>query len=166
MNDKVFIELYRRHVNGVYRYLLVKTGNVYDAQHLTAQTFQAARQALTQGPAAEAEAVWLIRLARRQVADYFQRPPQAITRKPPTPPGLEPLQHIACALHTLPAGPAEALALRVFAGLSAAEVGEVLGASEADIKQWVYHAIRHLQAHPMDAPTEESQEWIEIEMKL
>ncbi|MDY7078178.1 MAG: sigma factor [Chloroflexota bacterium] len=38
-NPAAFAELYRRHLSRVYRYLLVRVGDVHDAQDLTAQTF-------------------------------------------------------------------------------------------------------------------------------
>ena len=40
-----FAELYRRHVTSVYRYHMVHTSNVKDAEDLTSQTFMAALEA-------------------------------------------------------------------------------------------------------------------------
>lgn len=40
--SKAFAELYRRHLDRVYRYLYSRVGHVQDAQDLTAQTFIAA----------------------------------------------------------------------------------------------------------------------------
>jgi len=45
-NPAAFAELYRRHLSRVYRYLLIRVGDVHDAQDLTAQTFLAALEGI------------------------------------------------------------------------------------------------------------------------
>ena len=49
-------------------------------------------------------------------------------------------------MHYLPADRAEALALRLFAGLSAAEAAQVMGKSEAAVKMLVHRAVRDARA--------------------
>jgi RNA polymerase sigma-70 factor (ECF subfamily) len=165
-----FVEFYHRHINGVYRYLLVHTGNARDAQELAAQTFQAVRDDVERQDL-EASIAHLFGVARRKLANYTRRSHK--TTLPNGHAGLAAneaangqlhLDQVMQAFSVLPADQAEALALRVFGGLSAAETGQVMGKSEQAIKLLVYHAIRDLQMH--SPSTSEADEWIKIEMKL
>jgi RNA polymerase sigma-70 factor (ECF subfamily) len=51
---------------------------------------------------------------------------------------------VARALQALAPDRAEALALRIFGGLDIAEVGEVMGKSEAAVKMLVHRAVNDL----------------------
>lgn len=55
------------------------------------------------------------------------------------------IEQIARALHALAPERAEALALRLFGGLSVAEIGRCLGKSEGAVKMLVHRALRDLQ---------------------
>src|SRR5687767_3163574 len=68
-----FAQLYRRYVDRVYRYLLVKVGNVDDAQDLTAQTFLAAMENIRQYQRHGSFGGWLIGIAQNKVGDHFRR---------------------------------------------------------------------------------------------
>ncbi len=57
------------------------------------------------------------------------------------------IEQVAQALRALNPERAEALALRIFGGLSVAEVARTMGKSEAAVKMLVYRAVRDLQAH-------------------
>lgn len=61
------------------------------------------------------------------------------------------LDTIRQALQRLAPDRAEALTLRVFGGLSAGEVAQVLGRSEAAVKVLVRQALRDLQAQLMNS---------------
>src|SRR5512146_915126 len=69
---EAFAELYRRHVTRVYRYHLVHTGNVSDAEDLTSQTFMAALEALGSYRAAGSFAAWLMGIAMRKRLMFFR----------------------------------------------------------------------------------------------
>ena len=55
------------------------------------------------------------------------------------------LARVSRALQSLDAQQAEALALRLFGGLDAAEVGQVMGKSQAAAKMLVHRGLRQLQ---------------------
>jgi RNA polymerase sigma-70 factor (ECF subfamily) len=157
-----FAELYRRHVNRVYGYLLARLGDVALAQDLTAQTFLAAFEGIAgwrgQGP----PAAWLLGIARHKLMDHLRSEyrsrresvslDEAAALAHPDPPPEQLVaerlrrEQLARALRALAPERAEALALRVFGGLSAAEVGRVMGKSEAAVKMLVHRAVRDLQA--------------------
>jgi RNA polymerase sigma-70 factor (ECF subfamily) len=56
------------------------------------------------------------------------------------------MERVAKGLRSIAPERAEALALRIFGGLNAAEVGTVMGKSEAAVKMLVHRAVGDLQA--------------------
>lgn len=160
-NPTAFDELYNRHVQGVYRYLLARVGNTDDAQDLTAQTFIAVLEGLTGHRAGYRSSnkfiIWVLSIARHKVADHFRRHRQSlplevaleVADKNPLPEEsvshqLQ-LEQVTRMLRILAPDRAEALALRIFGGLSAAEVGQVMGKNESAVKMLVHRAIGDLQ---------------------
>ncbi len=152
-----FAELYRRYVTRVYRYLLVRVHDPHAAQDLTSQTFLAAIEGIRSYRASGTFAAWLFGIARRKAADHFRRnhatlPLEAVECVPHPDPLPEQvveqrlqLEQVARVLRCIAPERAEALALRIFAGLTAAEVGAVMGKSEAAIKMLVHRAIGDVQ---------------------
>ncbi|MBD6615714.1 sigma-70 family RNA polymerase sigma factor [Komarekiella sp. 'clone 1'] len=157
--SEAFAELYRRNLKAVYSYHLAKVGNIHDAQDLTAQTFLVAQEAISSFRGRGKFAAWLLGIARRKTADYFRRkrptlpleeasqvadgtisPDELVTRQ------LS-LEQIAQALSLLTPERAEAVALQIFAGLSAAEVGQVMGKSEAAVKMLICRALKDLRKY-------------------
>lgn len=158
-SSEAFAELYRRNLKAVYSYHLTRVGNVHDAQDLAAQTFLVAQEAISSFREQGKFAAWLLGIARRKTADYFRR-------KRPTLPleaasqiadgSISPdelvarqlsLEQIAQALSLLTPERAEAVALQIFAGLSAVEVGQVMGKSEAAVKMLVCRALKDLRKY-------------------
>ena len=155
----VFAMLYRRHVVTIYRYLLVKVGTVQDAEDLTTQTFEAALHYMASYRGMGKFRSWLLAIARRKAADYFRRQRTRATVplefakytfNPDNP--LEELidqqlrlELVASLLHKLTPERAEALALRLFGRLTAAEAADVMGKSEAAVKMLVHRAMVDLQ---------------------
>ena len=126
-------------MNRVYRYLLVRAGDVHDAQDLTAQTFLAALEGIAGYRGRGDFAAWLLGIARRKAADHLPDPnplPNAVAEQ-----RLR-LERVTRALRGLSPDRAEALSLRVFGGLDAAEVGRVMGKSEAAVRMLVHQAVR------------------------
>src|SRR5262245_29357607 len=70
---EAFAELYRRHVQSVYRYHLAHTGNVKDAEDLTSQTFMAALEGISTYRGAGPYITWLMGIASRKRALFFRR---------------------------------------------------------------------------------------------
>ncbi|MBD1847705.1 sigma-70 family RNA polymerase sigma factor [Cyanobacteria bacterium FACHB-63] len=154
-----FAELYRRHLKAVYRYHLSRVGNIHDAQDLTAQTFLAAQEAIASFRGRGKFVTWLMGIASHKAADYFRRqrvnlPLDTATEIEDDAIGPEAfaeqqlsLEQVAQALRQLTADRAEAIALQIFSGLSIAEVGQVMGKSEAAVKMLVYRALKDLRKH-------------------
>lgn len=152
-----FAELYRRHVNQVYRYLMARTGHEQDAQDLTAQTFLAAMEALKTFQGRSKFSTWLLSIARRRLADHFRRrrPLEPIEQAEALADGLPlpdeaieqqlRLETILKLLPILSADRAEALALHSFSGLSVSQVAEIMEKSEAAVRMLIHRAIRDLQ---------------------
>jgi len=151
-----FAELYRRHLPGVYRYCLVRLGHVQQAEDVTAETFLAALEHIRSYHGPGRFNAWLLGIARHKVINHVQSQRMSVSlaeadQVPSSNPSLEQvvaarlqLEQVARALHALAPDRAEALALRIFGGLGVAEVGAVMGKSEAAIKMLVHRAVSDL----------------------
>ncbi len=155
---RLFADLYQRYAQQVYRYLLVRVGNVDDAQDLTSQTFLVAMETLHQYRGEGNFVAWLMGIARHKTVDQYRRrkpetlletavdlpdpydpPEDQISRK------LE-VEQVARKLQKLAPDRAEALSLRLFAGLEVAEIARVMGKNEAAARMLVFRGLRDLQA--------------------
>jgi RNA polymerase sigma-70 factor (ECF subfamily) len=152
-----FAELYRRHLNRVYRYLLVRVRDVHLAQDLTAQTFLSALENIAGYRGSGKFVSWLMTIARNKVADQFRArhvtlPLDAAAQVAASDPspyqltvsrlGLEQIAHV---ITTLTPDRAEALTLRLFGEMSIGEVAQVMGKSEAAVKMLVHRGVCDLQ---------------------
>jgi RNA polymerase sigma-70 factor (ECF subfamily) len=156
-HPEAFAALYQRHLLKIYRYHLVQTGNVADAQDLTSQTFMAALEGIAGFRGAGSFVAWLMGIARRKCALFFrQRKPEVSLETAGDQPGLDvpaeqsvgerlQVEQIQRALRTLKPDRAEALVLCLFGELTAAEAGRVLGKSEAAVKMLVFRGLRDLR---------------------
>jgi RNA polymerase sigma-70 factor, ECF subfamily len=155
-DSEAFSTLYRRYLDRVYRYLLSRVGDVQEAQDLTAQTFLAAWQGISRFQGQGVFAAWLLGIARRKAADYFRGnratiPLEWVEDVPHSAPPIElveqqlQLEQVARVLRGISPDRAEALALRVFGGLSAAETGQLMGKNEDAINMLVYRGMRDLR---------------------
>ena len=141
----------------VYRFVLIRTGSVPDAQDLTSQTFLAALEGISAYGGRGSFGGWLFGIARHKLADHYGGGgPKSrwMMQKNCTIPIRSPeevadvrlqLARVSRALQSLDAQQAEALALRLFGGLDAAEVGQVMGKSQAAAKMLVHRGLRKLQ---------------------
>lgn len=154
---ELFSPLYERHVARVYHFCLARTGSEPDAQDLTSEIFLSALENLAKYDNRRSFAGWLFGIAHHKVADYYRRrrliTPLDDTTDLPDPDNRteDDAEHeiqmktVARAIQTLGSEQAEALTLRIFAGLSAAEAGSIMGKSEAAVKMLVHRAIGNLQ---------------------
>jgi len=158
--SEAFAELYRRHVASVYRYHMAHTGNAYDAEDLTSQTFMAAMEGIKSYRGAGPYIAWLMGIASRLRLRLFR----ASATKPEVP--LEAALHIPTpslptdksafqrlertqiinALKQLSSDRAEALILCFFSELSFSEAGSAMGKSEAAVKMLVSRGLQDLRA--------------------
>jgi RNA polymerase sigma-70 factor (ECF subfamily) len=152
-----FTELYRRYAQRVYRYLLARTGDVDDAQELTAETFLAAAQGIARFRGQSLFSTWLLGIARHKATDHFRRrrvtvPLDEASELPEPETGRDEaliremqLEQLRRALPGLSAERAEAISLHVFAKLSVAEVAQVMQKNEPAVRMLIHRAVRDLR---------------------
>ena len=151
-----FGAVYQRHRDAVFRYLRTRTPSEDDAAELTAVTFERALSAIDRyRPSGGGIAAWLLRIARNAAIDAARRTPAAplpgdlTTRDAVNPEGQaierERLVALAAAVDRLPALHRDAIALRYAAGLTAREIGEVLGKSEQATQKLISRALATLR---------------------
>ena len=152
-----FAELYRRHLDRVYRYHVAHTGNWKDAEDLTSQTFIAALEGIRSFRGAGPFAAWLMGIASRKRLLFFRgkKPDVPLdeashfpSSDPPTDKAAQQrlqLASVARALRKISPERAEALILTYFGGLSHAETGRVLNKTEAAVKMLVSRGLQDLR---------------------
>ena len=156
-------ELYDRFRDRVARFATGRLGDAEKAEDVTSETFEAMLRNLRgYRPGTDFEA-WLFTIAHRRVADHFRR--QSRRREPrldeavaglagdvvvaggPEEAVLAAERHaeVAVAFRRLRPEQQEVLALRVLGGLSAAQVGAVLGKSEGAVRVAQHRALASLR---------------------
>lgn len=167
VDQEAFAELYHRHYSRVFRYHMARSGETYDAQDLTAQTFLAALEGIASYRGSGSFIAWLMGIARRKVALHFRSRKgeiglEAIAEEPdPTPlPETQAGQRlqmaqICQALRRLTPERAEAISLCIFGELSASEAASVMEKSEAAVKMLLLRGIQDLRVKFAPAVQEE-----------
>lgn len=151
-----FSELYHRHVNRIYRYLLVRVGNEQDAQDLTSQTFLAAMENIGKYRGPQPFVAWLFGIARHKEADLFRRhrPEVVLETAVNMPDGIDQeelvsrqlqLELVARKLQKIAPDRAEVLTLRLFGGLEVPEIAHMVSKNEAAVRMLVHRGLRDLQ---------------------
>ena len=153
-----FDALYRRHLDGVYRYCFYLLGDHHDAEDVTERTFLAALGAIGRfrddGASFQS---WLYRIAhnhlvnalrargRRRTSSLDAVPEPAIDADPAGLVGAaEESRRLQRALAKLPDDRRQVIILRFVDRLSAREVGAVLGRSEGAVRVLQHRALREL----------------------
>jgi RNA polymerase sigma-70 factor (ECF subfamily) len=153
-----FGALYRRYLDRVYGYAFYLLGDHHDAEDATERTFLAAFDAIgrfrDEGATFRA---WLFRIAHNQIANALRS--RARRRASPLDAVAEPsadadpadrtgaaddARRVRSALAELSADRRQVLVLRFVDGLSAREIGAVLGRSEGAIRVLQHRALRDL----------------------
>ncbi len=141
----LFAALYRRYAPRVYRYLYGRVGNRTDAEDLTAQVFLEVLQALPHYHSQGTFPAWLFTLVRRRIIDWQRKSRDTISIEwieNQVAPDLDLLGEVIRSedLHRLDELFAqltdehqELIRLRFAAGLTYAQIGKVLGRSEAAV---------------------------------
>jgi RNA polymerase sigma-70 factor (ECF subfamily) len=149
--------LYDTYRDRVARFATGRLGDAEKAEDVTSETFEAVCRNLGSYRAGTDFEAWLFTIARRRVADHFRRrsrrreveldetvqpalggPEEAVL-------AAEQRSEVAGAFRRLRADQQEVLALRVLGGLSAVQVGEVLGKSEGAVRVAQHRALRSLR---------------------
>ena len=153
-----FGALYRRYVDRVYGYCFYLLGDHHDAEDATERTFTAALAAVDgfrdEGATFRA---WLFRIAHNQLANALRSRDRqraaslevvAEPRANADPAGIlslaEEARGLRRALDQLPVDRRQVVVLRFVDGLSAREIGAVIGRSEGAVRVLQHRALRQL----------------------
>lgn len=150
----VFEDVFREFRTDVLKYALVLTGNGWDAEDITAETFFRAWIAWEGGRGPTGSVLpWLITIARNQAFDRWRRLRRAMRGLPKDSPLVghdeaEARAWLASVCKVLPPRQREAVVLRYDQDLSDAEIGGIMGLSESGVRSLVARAIATLRGHP------------------
>lgn len=149
--------LYQHHRLAVFRYLRTRTDSEDDAAELTAVTFERALAAMPRYRSSGGGVLaWFLRIARNAAIDASRRRSavpivsDALDERAASSPEAEVLvvearSALADAVNRLPQVQREALALRYAAGLTAREIGSVLGKTEYATQKLMSRALATLR---------------------
>ncbi len=152
-----FTALYQRYVIPVFRYLYSRSGNVHEAEDLTAQTFLAAFETLDHFRGDGHFAAWLFGIARNKVVDAYRRRrvdlslDEALGNQSENDPLLSAIRSeqsmaLARLIGALAADEQEILRLRYLGELSFREMARLLDRSEEAIKKTTYRLLARLHS--------------------
>ena len=158
-NEAALSELYALYFPRVYRYILARTGNSYDAEDLTEEVFMKVLEAIERFEWREAPfSAWLFRIAHNAVISQ-RRKDGARGRSAPLTEWLAldsqgpdelvenrlALRDIMNAAQKLPEAQRQVIALRFGAGLSVAETARAMNKGEGNVKVIQHKAIAKLR---------------------
>lgn len=158
-SEAALSELYTLYFPRVYRYILARTGNSYDAEDLTTEVFMKVLEAIERFEWREAPfSAWLFRIAHNAVISQ-RRKDGARGRSAPLNEGLAQdsrgpdelvenrlaLNEIMDAAQKLPEAQRQVIALRFGAGLSVAETARAMNKGEGNVKVIQHKAIAKLR---------------------
>lgn len=165
-DSEAFGQLYNLYFERVYRYVRLKIGNAHDAEDVTAAVFLSAWRSIEQfSPKHEASFVsWLIRMAHNALVDRYRRARTMVSLDAPGSDvhsggggvslSLNPeaaldwrltLWELHQALQTLTDEQREVVLLRFVEGLSAREVGDIMGKQEGTVRGMQFRALEALR---------------------
>jgi len=156
-NPAAFAAVYDRFLTPVYRYLYSRTGNVPDAEDLTAQTFLSALERLSSYREHGTFAGWLFAIAHSKVIDHYRRnrPQGGLESAREVAGDADPvgeveqrldLEQLVSIFQNLSEDEQEIIRLRYVAGLSFAELAAALGKREDAIKKSLYRLLARVQS--------------------
>lgn len=168
LDTEAFSALYRRYLVRIYRYVRFHARNSEEAADLTQQVFLRALDAL---PRYKERGIpfsaWLFRIARNLVTDSHREKKNTAVWDPVTleqitspdsPEGSvlrdETHAYIRALLNTLSPHKREMLSLRFGAGLTAKEIANVVGKSEAAVHKEINRTLKALKEHYKEATDE------------
>lgn len=151
-------DIYEQHLPSIWRYVRARVPDHADAEDAASEVFErAARGWHRYDPAKGSVAAWLAGIAHHVVADWWRQ--RHVEEPVPDPPATtddaaaaedDIASRVDAAvirrhLHILTNREREALALRYGARLSNAEVGDVLGISDAGARMLLHRAVEKLR---------------------
>lgn len=163
-DSEAFGELYERHFDRIYNYIYYRTGNIHDAEDLTARVFFRAIQHIGNykdkgGPFS----AWLYSIARNLLANWYRDnsrrtmiPIDAMAQiQSSDGPELESeivenRETLMAAIRRLPEDRQDLLVLKYVNKQSNAEIGRILGRSEGAIKSLYHRTLLSLKSDLME----------------
>lgn len=154
-HETAFEALYEAHANRLTRYIAARVGTQQTAEDLAAQTFLKALEGMRLGRGVRNQTAWLFGIARHVVADHYRQQRKTLPLEAAV--AVESntlfervdqqmlLEQVAAALEKLSPLRAEALALRIFGGLTTKEAARVMRRSPRAVKMLVYRGVQDLQ---------------------
>jgi RNA polymerase sigma-70 factor (ECF subfamily) len=158
-DESALSELYVLYFPRVYRYILARTGNQYDAEDLAEEVFMKVLEAIDRFQWREAPfSAWLFRIAHNALISQ-RRKDSARGRSAPLTDGLAVdsagpdemvanrlvLNEVMAAAQRLPEAQRQVISLRFAAGLSVAETARAMGKGEGNVKVIQHKAIAKLR---------------------
>ncbi|HEX7196966.1 MAG TPA: sigma-70 family RNA polymerase sigma factor [Candidatus Limnocylindria bacterium] len=157
---RAFATLYRRYLEPVYGYSFYLLGDHHDAEDATERTFLAALDAIDRFRDEGASfRSWLFRIAHNQLANALRARSRHRTEPldvvPEPMAGDDPARlagmaddarRLRAAVGSLPEDRRQVIVLRFVDGLTAREIGDVLGRSEGAIRVLQHRALRELRS--------------------
>ena len=152
-DKEAFGLLYEHYLTRIYNYIYYRTGNVHDAEDLTARVFQRAmKHILNYQDRGVPFSAWLYRIAHNLVANWYRdrsrKKELSITEKMVLPAKhehpettilrTEKQDALLRIIRTLPPDRQQLLILKFVEHHSNAEIGEIMGRSEGAVKS-LYH---------------------------
>lgn len=157
-NEQDLISLFEEYYDKIARYVFIRIGDQGEAEDLASEVFLKALSSLDsyqeRGPVTRS---WLFRIAHNLAVDYLRKmskqrmvsldmveiadtaaPEEIIESRLQT-------EELAVALKHLSPSEREVIGLRFFTGLSANEVGKILGKNPGAVRQMQYRALRSLR---------------------
>ncbi len=134
-------EIYQRHAQTVYKFLLSQTRDEELAEELTQETFYQAVRSIHRFDGGCKVSVWLCQIAKHLWYQHLRKHRREVPM-PEDPPELpapsaeegalerEGKLELLRLIHDLPEEPREVVYLRVFGGLSFREIGDICGRTE------------------------------------
>ena len=160
-NEGAFAQLYERYFEKIYRYILLKIGDQFEAEDMTQQVFLKALKSIGTFKWKNVPfSAWLYRIAHNQTVDYLRRKSRHPTGTLEeaeayiVEPGGGPqemaefhfdLERLTAATKRLTPAQRNVIALRFASELSIAEVSHVMGKSEGAIKALQHSAVLALR---------------------
>ena len=147
-------EIYQQYAQTVYRFLLSHTGDADLSEELTQETFYQAIRTSDRFDESCKVSTWLCAIAKNVLLTWRRKHPVTEELDEQLPAGSSAeseavgnvsRMELIRLLHELPEPGREVMYLRVFGGLSFAEIGEVLGRSENWARVTFYRAKERLR---------------------
>jgi len=156
-DPRVFGDLYKLYVEQVFRYLYSRTGNVHEAEDITAQTFLAAFESFNRFRQEDHFASWLFTIARNKAMDHFRQRNNTVSFDETAEIAVDndPLSGVirseqsavlASLIRALPEEERELLRLRFLAEMSYPEMAHLLHRNEDAVKKTIYRLLARLHS--------------------